>query len=455
MRALNPRAVAIALAGLGALLGARDAPGQSAAADRELTLAEAVTRALETHPSLAAARAAVAASDAAVGQVTARWWPRLSLQTSLTRFEEPMLVAPLHGFDITAAPEFDEMLIRGDVSFGWTLYDGGARGARIRGARADAAGAAFARASAEQALLSRVATVYLEVLAASGVLDAQDRRIAALEAERDRVQQFFEEGRAARVELLRVDAGIADARAGRVATAARLDLARRELARLIGVPADTIVARDLVPVRLTEDTVEERAFLLDRALKASPPLERARQEVAAAEAGRRVALAAWIPSVGVFGAVQGFSSAGGGLTEEWQAGVSLTYPLFTGGERASAIRAAGAQAERAREELRQVELETAERVDRALNAVMETSARAAAVAEAVQHQGEVVRIELLSLEAGAGTQTDYLRAEADLLRVRSALVEARAAEVAARIELARAVGELTPAWLEENVEIAG
>ena len=75
-----------------------------------------------------------------------------------------------------------------------------------------------------------------------------------------------------------------------------------------------------------------------------------------------------------------------------------------------------------------------------------------ALRRAVQLQTEVARIEQLSLDAGAGTQTDYLRAEADLARARSLLVEAEHAEIAARVELARVVGELTTEWLNRNVE---
>lgn len=453
MTVSNRSMTVLAFTCLAGLTASRASPAQVNDDSGELTLAEAVVRVLETYPSLAAARAAVEASEAAVSQVGSERWPELRAQANLTRFEEPMLVAPLHGLDLTAPPQFDETLIRGDVALSWTLYDGGARGARIRGARAEAAGAASFSRTVEQALIARVARAYLEVLAARGVLDAQDRRIAALEAERGRVQQLFDEGRAARVELLRVDAGLADARAGRVATAARLDLAERELARLVGGQPDSIRAGRLVPLGLADpDALEERGALVRRALAASPELERARQDVAVAEAQRRVAVAAWIPRVGFFGTYQGFSGGGEDVVTEWQAGVSVSYPLFTGGERASAVRAAGARAERSREELRLVELEMAEGVDRALNAALETRARVEAVAQAAQHQSEVVRIELLSLQAGAGIQTDYLRAEADLLRVRSALVEARYAQIAARFELARVVGELTPEWLAENVE---
>ncbi|NIR45327.1 MAG: TolC family protein [Gemmatimonadetes bacterium] len=412
-----------------------------------------MARARETYPSLAAARAGEEASAAAVGEATADRWPELRAQANLTRFQEPMLVAPLHGFDISTPPEFDQTLIRGDVSFAWTVYDGGARGARIRAARAEAVGAGATRQAADMALITRTARVYLEILATHGVLEAQDRRIAALEAEGSRVRQFLEQGRAAAVELLRVQAALADARAGRVATATRLDLAERQLGRLIDVPVDSVRASRLVSLSLAPAAdLEDRAELVARAQAASPELERSRQAVIAAEAARRAAIAAWIPKLSLFGGYLGFSGFGGDLTAEWQAGIGVSYPLFTGGGRSAATRTAEARARRAREELQLAELEIADRVDAALNAALETRARVEAVAEGVQHQSEVVRIELLSLEAGAGTQTDYLRAEADLMRVRSALVEARHAEIAARVELARALGELTPEWLAENLE---
>jgi outer membrane protein TolC len=126
--------------------------------------------------------------------------------------------------------------------------------------------------------------------------------------------------------------------------------------------------------------------------------------------------------------------------------------LFTGGNRSGQVSRASAQVDRAKEELRLEELRIREDVDRALNAALETGALVDALDRAVEHQSEVVRIEQLSLEEGAGTQTDYLRAEADLARARSLLVEAQHAEIAAWVQLARVVGELTPEWLDRNLE---
>ena len=63
-----------------------------------------------------------------------------------------------------------------------------------------------------------------------------------------------------------------------------------------------------------------------------------------------------------------------------------------------------------------------------------------------------MRIEHLSLESGAGTQTDFLQAEAQLRTARSDLAEARYAHIGAMVDLARATGDLTVAWLDHTLE---
>lgn len=460
-RALNPVPRALVAVGLIALSGPPVASAQQAPDPASLTLTQAVELAQQSHPSVGIAVAGAEAAAAAVGQAKSAWWPQLGTQADVTRFQKPMLVAPIHGFapaDVEQI-EFANTLIRGNLSLGWTIFDG-TRVNRVRAARAGAAGAVAGQTAAQMGLTARVTFAYLQVLTARGILDAIERRTEALAAERRRVEQLLEQGQAARVEALRVDAALAQAEAERVATATRLDLAERDLARLVELaPEDTRVAR-LQPVRLAASArLEDRSALLERAVMNNPELEGARRALEAAEAGRRVAKGSWIPNLALGGAYQVFSSDNafndeGNTTTEWNVGIALSYPLFTGGNRSNAVSQASAEARRAHEELRLAELETREAVDRALNAALETGALVAALARAEQHQTEVARIELLSLEAGAGTQTDYLRAEADLARARSLLVEAQHTEIAAWVEVARVVGELTPGWLARTVEAA-
>lgn len=147
-----------------------------------------------------------------------------------------------------------------------------------------------------------------------------------------------------------------------------------------------------------------------------------------------------------------YGSSAGGFTGEWQGGVQLIYPLFAGGARLSAVNRADAEARAARAQLDAVKLRLEDALDRAVAAVESAVQRVAALEAAVRQSEKAVRIEKLALDAGAGTQTDYLAAEAQLYEARAALTEARYGELGARIELARATGALTRDWIERNLE---
>ena len=425
---------------------------QEGAPDFRLSLSGAVTRALEYHPAVLAAEAAAAAATSAVGAARASWFPQIAFEASATRFEEPMLTAPIHEFNPAAFPDFHRTLYGGSAVFAFKLFDGGSRNAQVRGARAEAASADARGEQTQMAIIAQVTNTYLGVLSAAGLLDAHDRRIAALTAEHDRVDRFLNEGTAAHVDLLRVEAALASAEADRVAAAAALDVMQRGLALLIGVSPDETQAATLVPVVLRDEPqTEDRATLLTRIQAVSPALRAAREQLVAAEAGRKAVIGTWFPSIDLFGGLAGYGYPAG-FTSEWQIGTRLTYPVFTGGARSSATAQSTALTEAAKEAVRLSQIQSQESLDIAITAVQESHARMAAMVRAVAHNSEVARIEQLALQEGAGTQTDYLRAEADLFTARAALVEAQHREIAARVELARVVGELDLNWLKRILE---
>ena len=63
----------------------------------------------------------------------------------------------------------------------------------------------------------------------------------------------------------------------------------------------------------------------------------------AARWARRATTAAWYPQLDLVGGYLGFSGGAGDLTTEWQAGVRLSYPVFTGGARSHAGRRSSAE----------------------------------------------------------------------------------------------------------------
>jgi outer membrane protein len=416
-----------------------------------LTLAGAVERALARFPAVEAARARREEAGAALEAEELSRRPRGRFTASATQFEEPMVVTPIHGFGPGLFPDFDETILQGQLTVSYTLYDGRATEARIRGARSQLAGAGAALGGAEQELAARVAAAYLRALGRSRVLAAHDRRVAALEAELGRARQRFDVGKAPQVEVIRAEAALAGASAERVSYAAALDNAERELARLLGASLDEVRASRLATVEERDRTLPDREALVRAGIEASPAVLQTREQLAAAAAAVTLAESALKPELRAVANVNEWSSSELDLTTEWNAGFQLTVPLFDGGSQRRRVARAEAARRAAAEQVRLAETAVREEVDRAAAAAEEARARVESLAKAVERFAEVARVQKLTLDAGAGTQIDYLSAEADLLASRAHLAEAEHAAILARVDLARAAGRLTPAWLRENL----
>lgn len=434
-----------------ASLAAACATSTLAAQSPRITIHDAVARALEHHPSITAASHALDGARAGVAESSGARWPQLRLDAAATRFQEPMVVAPLHGFDPQSPPLFDRTLVQFTIGASYTLLDGGRRRSLVR---RDEAAVTLREAdldAATQALIADVVHAWLAVSAGRALLAADDDQLGALRAELGRVQQFLAVGRAAPVEGLRVEAAMAQAEAARVAR--EVELARTEelLARLTGIPVSTLRAMTLTPSQvagpippLDELRVQIRAGNAD--------LARARARVQAAEAMAATAGSSWWPEFRLQAGYTDYSSGEGRLTGEWQAGVRAGYALFTGGSRRAASSRAGSERDAAESDVAAIELRLDEAVDRVVAMARSAEARSTALAAAARQYEEVARIERLALDEGAGTQPDWLSAQAAVLTARSTLIEARHAEVAARIELARLTGTLTPAALTTLLE---
>lgn len=436
-----------------ALASASVAARPGAAAAQAITLADVVASALETHPTLTAAEARAAGADHVAAAERATRLPTAAVEGSLTRFQEPMIVAPLHAFDPARPPIFDQTLVQGRLTAAYAAFDGGSRGARIR-ARDEEADATRAGARATRMeLLAQVVTAYSAVVAARSVRDAANAQVAALDAELVRARQSFDAGGVARVEVLRATAARDEARADASSADMQVGLAERSLARLSGLDAARLRGATLTSIDL--DRAPPGAMDATRpAVTPSPRTEQARRALAAAEAGLDEARAARLPGIDLTAALLDYGTATGAHRAEWQAGVRVRWPIFTGGARGARVQGARARVEADRATLAATELAVAQEVDVARTAALDAAARSEALASAVEQWAEVARIEELALAAGSGVQADRLRAEAGLFRATAALARARHDHITARVEEARALGSLDADWIERAMEAA-
>lgn len=417
----------------------------------QLTLDAAVRMALERAPLLTAAKEAYAGATGARRQAASQWWPQVGADGSVLRYEEPSLVAPIHGFTPSLVPPFERTLLQGNLTAGWTLFDGGIRGGQVSQATALEDAARYRVDGTAQALIASVTRSFTQVLAAGEAVRAQERRGEALRMEAARVGRLLNEGRAAPLERMRADAAVAAALADYAAAQGRLEVAEAGLARLVGVSPARTRGPALVPVTLVDGGTLSRDSLLTLARTASPGIQASVSRVAAAKSAERSAGGSWYPSLRAEGRLVTYGSGGGNYSTEWQTGLRVSWPVFTGGGRGAAVDRARAGAAEAAAVLADTELSLANEIDRALAGLTETERRSAALEAAVTQLAEAQRVEALALAQGAGTQSDFLRSEADLATGRAALANARAERIATRVELARLVGSLTPVTLASLV----
>lgn len=413
------------------------------ASAQEWTIEAAADSALRTHPSVRLAEARVRAADAAEAVARAQKLPGLGGTATMTRFEEPMIVAPFHSLDLSSPPDFERALVQSQLGLQYTVFDGGARGARIRAAAATSDALTAGSRNASMALLQEVIAAYTGVLLARQVREAASRQVTALEAELSRAESRFAEGTVARVEVMRAQAALMDAQAEQVTAASAVDVSERRLARAAGVAPSAVAGVPLLDLAPLEGSTSIGS------VDSNPLLEAAARTADGARARVDEERAGQLPTFEATAGLRTYGSTAGDFVTEWQTGVALSWPLFAGGARNGRIDRAEAELDAAEAERQQVELEVAAALDSAEAAVSEAAARAQALRASVSQWAEVARIEELALDEGTGVQRDYLTAEAALYRARAQEARARYDEILARAGRAQALGELDRAWIDE------
>jgi outer membrane protein len=417
----------------------------------QLSLSDAVARALLNSPSLGAEQARVSGSRERQKAAQAEYRPQASFQLNATEFQNPMIVTPIHGFTPGAVPLFDSTLIQGSLNMEMLLYDGKARQAAVRQTKAQSTAAASALGDARSRVIAETVAAYLSLLASGEILEAQDVRLEALRLEQARIRDFYAVGRVAEVEVLRLDAAVALAEAERALLATTLENAGRDLARMLGTGEERIRGEMLRHQALQAEDPPERDALLVLARAGNRQIQQAEKRLEAAGLGVTLARSSKKPKLRAFAGVTEYGSAEFDFTTEWAAGLRFSVPLYTGGRSAHRIAQAGAAQKEAEQELRALKRRIASLVDHALGAWQAGVEREKSLATAVRGFEAVAASERLRLETGTGIPADFLDAEADLLKARASRVIAANAVVLSRVELAGVLGELDEGWIARHL----
>jgi outer membrane protein TolC len=328
------------------------------------------------------------------------------------------------------------------------LFSGGRTGAALAIAREfrEVARLGLAEQTAEIELQVRSAytSALLAQEIASGAQQALEQAEAFLQQERLRLSA----GRASELEVLRAEVSRDNLRPQLVQAQNAAELSLLDLKRLVDIPLDAPVA---LTTRLDVPSAEAlaRPIVAAEAVSRRASVAAAERQVTIAEQNIRIARGAFLPSVSLsmnYGKLLYPSSPielSGDWRTDWTAGVNVSIPLLSGGQRAAQLAQARIQAEQARIQLAQlregVQLQYAQAAgerERARTAI-------AARQTTVQAAQRVYDLTVLRYSQGLATQLEVSQARLELLQARTNLAQAVADFLNADASVLRSVGGTT------------
>ena len=320
--------------------------------------------------------------------------------------------------------------------------------AQIKQARAQVQDADAVLDVNENDLLERVAQAYFDALLGQVQLDLASAQKTAFAAQLQSAQKGFAAGVGMRTDVDEAQARMDLAHAQVLQAQQALDLARRRLALLLGVPvAQLVQLADLDTQRFAPSapvpTSAEQWIAL--AEESSPQLQALRARLRAAQAEVDKAQAGHKPTLDVVATVSRSDSDSvtsiNTVYKQKYVGVQLNVPLYAGGYVSSTVRQALAEVQRMQQTLDAAQRDLSNQVYEQFSAMTEGVLRIAALEQAVRSAQQALLSSQKSLQAGARTTVDVLNAEQQLTVAQRDLAQARYGYVLAHLKLQMLAGQ--------------
>jgi outer membrane protein len=330
------------------------------------------------------------------------------------------------------------------------LYSGGRTGAALAIAREfrEVARLGLQEQTAEIEL--RVRTAYVNALLAQEIQTSAQQALEQAEAFLQQERLRLSAGRASELEVLRAEVSRDNLRPQLVQAQNAAELALLDLKRLVDIPLDAPVA---LTTRLDVPSAEAlaRPVLAAEALARRASVAAAERQVTIAEQNIRIARGAFLPSVSLsmnYGKLLYPGSPvelTGDWRTDWTAGLNVSIPLLSGGQRAAQLAQARITAEQARIQLAQlregVQLQYTQAAGERERARTAITARQSTV----QAAQRVHDLTVLRYNQGLATQLEVSQARLELLQARTNLAQAVADFLNADASVLRSVGGTTVA----------
>ena len=416
---------------------------------RALNLADVIDTALCRNPQTASAWATARARAADVGVARSAYLPDLSATAGVTERLRGDSTSSSSGFDTggtgSSGSSSSDTRITASATLSYVLFDFGARGAALDGARALLDAARATRSATLQSVYLDAVTSYYGWVSAEGALEAAHEAERAAKESLDAATIREQVGTATRADRLQAQTALAQSQLTRVQAEGAQRTARGSLANAMGLGANTRL--ELAPppmVTPAADFTEQLDPLVVAAVASRPDLVAAAANLRSAESDIDSARASGRPTLSA-NVTQNYTDTGPRERETTSGGLSLNVPIFSGFETTYRVRGAEARLEASRAELdrlrNQATLEVFQAHSELITQTQSVFTAQALVTSAQESEG----VARGRYEAGVGTILDLINAQSSAADARRQLVLARSNWAAARTRLAQAVGVIDTA----------
>lgn len=402
------------------------------------TLAEIYNLAVENDPQLGAAEAVFLSQNEVIAQNRAFLLPNVLLQGQTSDNKRMIQSSPFpdseyndHGW---------QAVLRQPVFRLDSWY-------RFKQAKDIQAEAEASFAAEQQALIVRVAETYFAILEAEAGLSASNAERDAVQRQLEQVQQRFDVGLVAITDVLESQAAY-DSSTVNVINAEGLQSTSYEpLVRLTGQLISEVNGLDEgFPVKNPEPQNEDA--WVETALQQNYSLKAARERLAQAEKGLKLAKAGFYPTidaqVSYTRQVTGSTSFLGNKLNQRTAALNLNVPIYQGGGVKSQVKAAGYNLEAAQKNLDLTQRQIAEYTRSLYTAINTDVARVRARLRGIESSQSALDATQTGYEVGTRNIVDVLQAQRNLYASQLQYASARYQYVLDTLRLKQAVGTLSP-----------
>jgi len=406
-------------------------PVQATSSGPVLTMEEAVQIAKKNAFDIRSAASNVRQSRDVLNQARATLGPKVSLNASDT-----------HQFNTGAGSSSSDTKQAG-VQLNMPVDITGIIGRGVKGASATVRSAEQSEVGTENTVILNTRAAYYDVLRAAALVSVAEQTVVSAQQGVTTEEQQEAAGVVAHVDVLRLQAQLAQAQSDLIAARTGLALAKENLNNVIGRPIETqFEAQEpaTLPVVTSDaDTLTKAAVARRPEIKA---LEYQRQALAWITRAQEGGL---LPSLNLSANYnRNIDPPSGTRDSATFATISLSWPIFDSGLTRARVAAAREDEEQAKIAEDQVSLGVSLEVHQAVTNLVNSKSTLDVAASQVTAAAETYRLAQVRLQAGEGTSLEVSTALTALVQAQNGLANARYNYLTAFAQLQRAVAADDP-----------